>query len=293
MSFEMPSFEEVPEEKKDTARERADSYLENFEFVNKDEIIQINPENPVDETPVFFSPGWGVTETSKSIMGAIAEQDRKVISTFFTREEKIKDDGIEGDVPIAELQKALAIIETIDKAGAGKVDAIGHSEGGLNLALAANLYPEKFRNIVLMSPAGMMKNDSYFNLVKRFIVDESIEEVKNRDKVNINSFYSYFKDVFGSLLKNLLLSNKEMKAMTQMDLFELTKQLKEKGVGVGLVCGVNDKVFPIEEVIKNADRNNIDCFLSTKGNHGSTEFNKEHVELAENLLVNMARKKSE
>lgn len=296
----MPSFEElIPEEENiekegeplKTAREQADDYLENFEFVKEEEIIRINPENPKSEMPVFFSPGWGVTETSKSIMEAIGDEGRKVISTFFTREEKIVNNGEKEDIPIAELQKALAIIETIEKSGVDKVDAIGHSEGGLNLVIAASLYPEKFRNIVLIAPAGMMKNDSYLNLVKRFTIDETFEEVKKSDKININSFYSYLKDVFRHVLKNPILSNKEIKAMTQMDIFEMTKQLKEKGVGVGLVCGAYDKVFPIEEVIKNADRNNIDCFLPTKGHHGSAVFDKEYITLAENLLDNMARKK--
>lgn len=288
MSFEAPSFESESKEKTfyEKARERTDNYLENFKFTENKEVININPEKPKDEVPVFFSPGWGVRTTSESIMKTIAEQDRKVISTFFSREEKIIND--EENIPVAELQKALAIIEIINNSRTEKVDAIGHSEGGLNLMLAASLYPEKFRNIVLMAPAGMMKNDTKLSLVKRFLLDEGIEE-RNQITSNFKSFISYLKDVSYHALKNADLTNKEIEAMTQMDIFEMMKELKGKGVKVGLVCGVNDKVFPIEEVLKNMGKEDVDHFISTTGNHGSTTFDKRHVELAENLLSNMAK----
>jgi pimeloyl-ACP methyl ester carboxylesterase len=292
-SEEIPE-EENREEKEDIykqARERADFCLENFNLVNKEDIIEINPEKVKDETPVLFSPGWGIKDISKSIMELIAKEDRRVISTFFSREEKLMESGSKEDIPVAELQKAMALIEVIKDKGIDKVDAIGHSEGGLNLVIAACLYPEKFRNIVLIAPAGMMGKDSPLDLAIRFLKDESIEEIKNKKGINMNSLYSYIKDVIIHTSKNLPLVVKEVKAMTSIDIFEMTKYLKEKGVGVGLVCGANDKVFPIEEVMKNMGEKNVDYFISTKSNHGSLVFNKEYVSLAENLLVNMAKKK--
>jgi hypothetical protein len=285
---------EINEDFYEKSREQADKFLENFEFVNKEEIIDINPENPKDRTPVFFSPGWGVKTTSKSIIEGIANEDRRVISTFFTREEKIKEEGGKEGIPIAELQKALAIVETINKVGIDKVDAIGHSEGGLALAIAASLYPEKFRNIVFVAPAGMMKEDSYADLIKRFAIDEAIEEIKGFNLKDVDTYknlYAYAKDIYSHVSKNTNLSRKEGRAMAKMDIFEMTKRLKEQGkVGIGLVCGVDDKVFPMEKVFKNINEDNVDFFVSTKGNHGSIMFNSEYISLAENLLENMSRK---
>jgi hypothetical protein len=297
MNFEQPNFEKEENNEEnfyENVRKQTDILLEEVDFIKKEEIIEINPEKPKDDIPVFVFPGWGIEkpqEPMKETLETIVKEDRKVITTSFNRENKIIEQGNKEDIPIAELQKVLTMIQALDKKGIDKIDAIGHSEGGLNLAIAASLYPEKFRNLVFISPAGMIGKDNYLDLIKRFTVDEGLEEIKNREKLNINSSYEYIKNILRYVLKNPYLTHKEIKAMTDVDIFEMTKYLKSQGVGVSLVCGVNDKVFPIEKVIENANEGNIDNFISTKGNHGSFVFNKEHVLLAEDLLSNMARNK--
>lgn len=282
--------EKTEEKTYEEARKQADIFLDNFEFVKDEEIIRVNSEKAKDEVPVFFSPGWGTREIPKSITSTIANEGRNVISTVFSSEEILKDSGEEGDIPAAEMQKALAIIEIINKEGVDRVDAIGHSEGGLNLAIAASLYPEKFRNIIFVASAGMIGKDSYLDLVKRFAIDEGREEMKNSKNFKSSDLNKSVKDILKHILMNPSLTHKEIKAMTKMDFFEMTKYLKEKGVGVGIVCGANDKVFPMEEVIKNANQGNVDAFISTKANHGSLVFDEKYPLLAENLLDNMAKR---
>ncbi len=277
------------------ARKHANLFLKNIDFAKDEEIVEINPENLKDNIPVFVSPGWGVEKANKSMMQTLeklANKERSVIATSFKREEKIIESGDIEDIPIAELQKALTIIEAINKKELDKVDGIGHSEGGLNLALAASLYPEKFRNLIFIAPAGMMgKKDSLPSLIKRFAIDEGINEIKNKKDSNINSFYNYIKNIIKYVSKNPSLAIKEGKEINNVDIFEMFEHLKDQGVGVGLVCGAHDKVFPIEEVLKNANKDNIDYLISTKGHHGSFVLNEDHVLLAENLLTNMAKKK--
>lgn len=296
MSFERFDFENTIEKEEDIykkARQEADVFLENIDFTKDEEIVEINPEEPKDDVPVFVCPGWGVEkaeESMKQTLEIIVKEKRKVMTTSFERENKIIED--KEDIPIAELQKALTIIEAINKKNVDKIDAIGHSEGGLNLAIAASLYPEKFRNLVFISPAGMMgKKDSFLNLIKRFTIDEGINEIKNIKDSNINSFYDYIKNIIKYISKNPSLAIEEAREINTADIFKMFEHLKEQGVGVGLVCGANDKVFPIEEVIKNANEKNVDYLVSTKGHHGSFVFNEDHVLLAENLLTNMARNK--
>lgn len=111
--------------------------------------------------------------------------------------------------------------------------------------------------------------------------------------MNIKTFISYLKDISIHALSNPIISIKEVQAMNQMNLFEITKYLKIQGVGVGLVCGANDKVFPMEEVLKNVGEDNVDHFLSARGNHGSIVLGddyKVYVELAETLLRKMSEK---
>lgn len=290
MSFEQPDFniENISEkEEYGKARSEAEFLLEKYRFTEDKEIVEINPEKSKDDVPVFVSPGWGVVpESQEESLETIAEEGRRVITVYFSREKKIEEN--DGD---AELQKALSIIEAINKKGVDKVDAIGHSEGGLNLVIAANLFPEKFRNIVLISPAGMIEKDSSLSLIKRFIIDEGLQELINGKNSDIGSFSKYLKEVFKYSIKGSKLSYEEISACAIANIFEMTKQLREKGVGVGFVHGVNDKVFPMEEVIKNVGKENTDYFVSTKGDHGSFIFNKGHALLAENLLDNMKNTK--
>ncbi len=287
--IEEENTEEQIKDPYSSAREEADLMLDKFDFVKKEDIIQIEPEKLKDEVPVFVSSGWGsIPKMHLENLEAIAEEGRKVISAPFDREQKIEK---RDDLFIAEFQKALTIIEAIDKSGVSQVDAIGHSEGGLNLALAATLYPEKFRSIVLIGAAGMVGKDSYLDLVKRFALDEGLKEFKMRDQSNMNSFFEYMRSILKYVSHNPLLSHQEIKEISQADILKMTEYLKEKGVGIGVICGANDQVFPIERVLKSVDEKKIDHFISTKGNHGSFIFNKEHAALAEELLSLMAKEK--
>lgn len=286
MNFEQPDLNS--ENIYEKARSEAEVLLEKYDFVENKDIEEINPEKSKDDVPVFVSPGWGVTpESQKESLESIAEEGRNVLTVSFSRDKKIEQS--DGDIPAAELQKALSIIEAINKKGIDRVDAVGHSEGGLNLVIAANLFPEKFRNIVLVSPAGMVENDSSLSLIKRFIVDEGLQELKDNKNADMGLFFKYMKELFKYSIKGPKLSYEELSACAVANIFQMTKELKEKGVGVGFVCGVNDKVFPIEEVIKNVGKENTDYFVSTKGDHGSFIFNKKHALLAENLLDNMKK----
>ncbi|MDD4409720.1 MAG: hypothetical protein PHW52_03675 [Candidatus Pacebacteria bacterium] len=272
------------------AREDAEFLLDKFEYFDEGDVMEISPEVITEDVPVFVSPGWGVSpEAQIEGLETIAEEgERKVITANFSRKELIEGYDDE-NIPTAELQKALAIIDIIDSKGLEFVDGIGHSEGGLNLAIAASLFPEKFRNLVFISPAGSI-NISYAELVKRFAVDEGIEEFKGMDKEKLFTFYNYLKSVVKNFLKNPILSNKEISEMTELDIFEMSKEIKGNGIGVSFIAGANDKVFPMDEINKNVDEGNVDYYLSTKGNHGAFIFDQRYAQLAENLLDNMKEK---
>jgi len=278
------------------ARRKADVFLETFHFADNNGYIEKNPEKLKNSKSIFFSPGWGIIKAPEKILSTITSQGRRVVSTTFSREEILEGEDSD-DFSTSEYQKALEVIEIIkedlEKNGENKIDAIAHSEGGLVMAIAANLYPELFRSIVFVAPAGMIGKDSYVDLIKRFSIDEPNEEKTNSKNLDDEGIKKCVKDFIEYISKNPALAHKEVKAMSEADIFKLTKRLKNKGVGVGLVCGANDKVFPIEKVLENVNEGNVDHFISTKGDHGSLLFepNQEHVLLAENLLENMNKKR--
>jgi len=290
-NFNFNSEEHIELPKEDyleAAREESLVLLEKYDFVNEEEIDDIVPKEDSRDIPILFFSGFGATpETQEdSLIEISRDEGRRVLAVPVTRKRIIDEDSI---IPSVELQKSLAGLEVLQKKGIEKVDAIGHSQGGLNLAIAAMLFPEKFRSVVFIAPAGMIEGDSPLSLVKRFLVDEGIQEVRDMDKFNMGSIINYMKGLFKYSFENPMVSIDEITALASMDIFEISKKLKEKGVNVGFVCGANDKVFPIEEVLKNIGKDNTNHFISTKGNHGSIIFNKEHAQLASNLLTNMKR----
>ncbi|MCK9578050.1 hypothetical protein M0R01_00980 [bacterium] len=269
-----------------------EKYLDKVD--STEDAVIFSPEKKKDDVPVFYAPGWAVkadTNSVKGVMKLMSDQGREVISSSFKNRKKIIDAIGEDNkyyFQLAELHKSLLIVDTIRDLGIEQCDIVGYSEGGINASIAACLLGEKsVRNLVLVCPAGMIGKDSCFDLIRRFAITEEVEEIRKREQKDFNSTVDYTGDIIEYMVKNPKFTRDEIKAMTEIDLFKMTKYLKGKGVGVGLVCGANDKVFPIEQALDKIEEN-VDYLVSTKGNHGSIVFEKEHILLAENLLTNMA-----
>lgn len=273
-------------------REIAESLLENYKFFDENKILEVAPEKEVEDVPVFASPGWGVApETWENSLKIISDEcKRKVITTEYSREEIVEGDVIGKEIPVAQFQKALTIISILNSRGLECVDGIGHSEGGLNLAIAATLFPERFRNLLFVSPAGFI-DVSKEELIKRFAVDEGLEEMRGMDMEKILLFKKYLKNVAKNFFENISLANKEVNEMTELDIFSMTEGLKEKGMGIGFMAGANDKVFTIDEINNRVSDENVDHYITTKGNHGAIIFDEKHAHLAGNVLHDMMMKK--
>ena len=67
------------------------------------------------------------------------------------------------------VDKSEALIQLLTDAGVGPVDLLAHSEGVLTAAYAARHHPERFNNLVLAMPAGMIGHDSPMALTLRFL----------------------------------------------------------------------------------------------------------------------------
>jgi pimeloyl-ACP methyl ester carboxylesterase len=269
-------------------RDSAEDLLERYQFFSEDDILEVLPEKEITDIPVFASPGWGVTPDAwqDSLKIISDEGGRRVVTANYTREEMIDKEGLGADIPTAELQKALAIIDILDSRGLAIVDGIGHSEGGLNLAMAASLFPERFRSLVFVSPAGSI-NISKEELVKRFAIDEGLEEMKGMDRSRLYHFKDYLKGVVKNFLGNPSLSHKEIEEMTELDIFKMTRWLKDNGIDIGLIAGANDKVFKMDEINELVGEEVVDDYITTKGNHGSLIFEQEYAHLSGNILNNM------
>lgn len=255
------------------------------------EIVDVSPENLKTEVPTMFSPGWGNTpEALKASMAELVTSGRRVLTVDHPRYGGEVEEN--NEYTDEELRKALSILATIQESGVEKVDTIGYSEGGINTIIAASLAPEKFRNIVLVDPGGMVGKTSFMTLLKRFskfMAKTGIETItKPETKKNINIAT---KELFKYFLKNPSRALKESSEIATYEIQEKLEELRKKGIGISVIHGVDDDVFPMEEVQNKTGKEHVDGFYSVKGGHAEiVQHPEKYMDLVDDALDKLEEK---
>lgn len=230
------------------------------------EVVDLQPNIPKTETPVVLAPGWSATpETHKQSILTLAELGRRTIS--IKSYHGIKANKIE-NLPDAELRKTAAVIKVLNQKEIEKADFIGHSEAGVYLTIAATLYPEKFRNIVLVNPAGLIGKDNVVSLSLRLSAD-ILQEIINsfQNQHHIEPILVSFKEAIKSIASNPLQSLKEGIAASNSQIQQQLENLKEKGIGISIIHAGKDILFPMDRVQEIVNTNQLHGFYSTVGTH--------------------------
>lgn len=258
---------------------------ETIEFPNgKVEVVDIKPDVLKTETPVLVAPGWAATtDVFKENILRLAEHGRRTISVDSPH--GIEAESVENFSDI-ELRKVAAIMEFLDEKGIDQIDAVGHSEAGIYLTIAATLYPERFRNLVLVNPSGMIGKDKPEKLSARFSVDIIRQVVRSiKDKTMIKPIAKAALAAGKSVGSDPLSSFKEVLAMSGTQIQDLLRDLKEKGVGISIIHSVDDQAFPMGRVQDTATADQLDGFYSVKGTHNELYLHPErYTDLVDSAL---------
>lgn len=263
-------------------------------------IVDVEPHNPVDQTPILLAPGWSENEkTYKKSMRTIFSGNRRGISLSHPGRGGAVDE-IE-DFPEVEVRHAEEILGVLNLKGIERTDAIFHSEGALSGLIAASLRPELFRNVVLDKPAGLIGYDGKMKLVGRFIkllAQEGLERKPLSFTDPTNSFSSSLRTITYMMLHRELFN--ELEALTSMDIVGLIHNLEEQGVMIAVIAGPSDPLFPVKRQIEHLreskfkTRKNlpIEGYYSVKGGHNELSINADkHTALAVDALKNMQRRR--
>jgi pimeloyl-ACP methyl ester carboxylesterase len=195
--------------------------------------------------------GWaGGSEHVKENARTIVWEGRAVVSVDAPHgvDHSLKAEDRIGKVADAELRRIAAFISGLDAAGIQKVDAIGHSEGALDVLLAAAMFPERFNNIVLVNPGGLIANDDAVRLSLRFAHDMirswyfAYKQGTVREKLRIDALS------LPNVLKNIPQSAKEVVSIANSHVYELLRQVRESGIGITIIHGPEDVVFPFSKM---------------------------------------------
>lgn len=275
------------------------------------EIFDIAPESPKSEVPVFFAPAWSCTaEVYKPALETLSGQERRVVTINHPRfggDMSIAPEEAVEKYPYEEVRKAMNILGVLEQKNIEKTDVIAHSEGAVNVAIAAALHPEKFRNIVLFAPAGMIGEDTFTRLLKGFAGQgkrpESLKatpaqgENPGFEEIPVTETEKYAaktaaKEAIKYLAKNPVRGLKEGWDISKSQIHDMLRYLHEQGVGIVVMSGVDDPVFPMEKMQEIAKTDMLDGFLSLRGGHGELGNHPEkYMVAAEQMLTALEEKK--
>lgn len=264
------------------------------------EIADVAAEQVTEKRPILIAPAWACTiPVYAPAMKVLAKEGRRTLSLNHPRiENEIvlsnEQKKVVGQFPIEEIRKAfniLAVLDAKDIKDGERIDVVAHSEGVINVTIAALLHPEKFRNVVFFGPAGLAGEDNatrlLFGWTQNFVKskptmkagtewDPPMTEV-DRDRARARGQtipeYKAIEDtdstrevlrVVGTegldyILDNKSLAVKEGSQMAKAQIIDALRTLRGHGISITIMSGVDDPVFPTERIGKTISAVKIDA----------------------------------
>lgn len=273
------------------------------------EVVDITPEVLMDETPILIAPAWGYTiDVYELTLRSLVEKGRRVLCLSTPRHGDDLEAMVKGGKglipPSEELRKALNILGVLDHKGLKDVQVFAHSEGAVNATIAALLDAsgeKRITDLVLFAPAGLIGRDSLGRLLRGFS-DLSRPQSLSKHSPKTKQTHEGWPDIPVTEAERMILRRtlrvgaqyvaqnpkrafKEIAELSSMQTDEFLRDLQEAGVGVVVMAGVDDPVFPMERMQRqvhattDADGNRpmVDGFLSVRGGHyGEPAIHPEH-----------------
>lgn len=251
-------------------------------------VVDVKPEKPKTDIPTFWLRGWGATvEVHEDNIINLAERGRRTLAidapsgiSSANLEESATERG--QAIPDIELRKMAALLKTLDEKGIEQTDIVAHSEGAIYGALAALLRPEKFRNMVLVDPAGMVGEDKTSRLVKGAVLDIVLQTARIYKKLLTKQGFEAFKqsNTAAKSLAQVFVSNprhtvESIGVIAYSQIHEILKTLKDLGIKIAIVHAVDDKFFPMDKVQSQTTAEMADGFYSVKGTHNQLYLHPE------------------
>jgi len=262
-------------------------------------VYDISSEKRKTEVPTVLAPGFSGTPMAheQNILG-LAKAGRRVISVDSPH--GLAEHGVEkdlaGDHAEVELAKLSAIIQALDERGIKQVNVVAHSEGAIYMALAASLYPGRFRNMVFVNPGGMIGKDNVFRLGKGMAHQLAVQAASEARRTDTDRQAEKLRSPLIPLrviASNLKRAWGSVKVVADSDIVDMLKDLKAQGVGISIIHGADDKVFPMERVQKEVGADAVTGFYSVRGGHNEIFIRPEQYTKVADLALDAleARKK--
>lgn len=253
------------------------------------EAVRIRPLRLADKVPVLFAPGCmrKLDAYMSAIKSLATTHNREVVSFNHPRLGKEESQGSAEELENysqEELRKAHDILDVLRHERIGKTDVIAHSEAAINTIIAADLEPDRFRNIVLYAPAGFMGGN---DTVTRQMMGGWMHGMTHMPQTagDFQQTIANLFDMYAYVALNPGRAMREQEEIAKGQIRPDTLQrLREKGIGIIIVCPVGDTIFPVEETMKHVEGKTVDGFITVRGGHTEIETDPTHIAVVANLL---------
>lgn len=252
-----------------------------------------------DRTPVMIAPGFGVGPPHmKRFATSMAELGRSVI-TYGVPKGDVEFDpsiGFTPDTPMEAREHASALLRTMEYGSSHifknqeKYDVVAYSFGAINALIAAREHPEKFRNIVLVNPAGLTeaKDPRLLRLVKLISNAWNHRQQVIAEAANSKRSKALYREFAGGLdpkkaargvigfFRSLMNIDQDamrtLDAISRANLVPLIRELSEKGVKISVLAAEHDALFDVEQIERAAMDASVNVY-ALKGAHANVGFN--------------------
>jgi pimeloyl-ACP methyl ester carboxylesterase len=227
------------------------------------DMYDMSPKEPKSPVPVIMVGGFDYNvEAWKKNMREFVSRGRRAMMVDAVHgvrpdpEVKRRLDAVTNKATNVEYRKITALMAGLDAAGAEKVDAVAHSEECIDLLIAAVSYPERFRYIILVEPAGMIGKDTVYDLAKRNNREipamnrahAAQEKGDPRFQFEMHPDDQMFPQREYTLMDRLR-SVPELFSIARIQVVDLLREVKGKGISIIIVSSPDDALFPIERMV--------------------------------------------
>lgn len=120
-------------------------------------------------TEVVLVPGWGKSPQSyRGIIEGLKRAGKRVIAYTPSAVDDVNE--TKGRFPLPQQSRASAILALLAEQSNEPVDVVAHSEGCLNVLIAAQIAPNAFKNFVMHGPPGF-STESYARILYRALLN--------------------------------------------------------------------------------------------------------------------------
>jgi len=246
------------------------------------DVYDITPENPKSDIPVLLAPGFSATPKAheQHIENIVADGRRciSVKSPHGLKKHSIIDDN-KSEYPQIELAKLAPFMEVLNQKGIDKADVVAHSEGTMYMLIAASLYPTRFRNMILVSTAGLTNKRGMFSLLRARVRETKAaaqRETKRTDGDDRQSEELKNSNEASTIIKSdLKRSIESARAISKFDAVKVIEKVSNHGVNIILVHGAGEELFLMEEVQRRVPKSAIKGFYSVVGGHDEMFYRPE------------------